>query len=72
MKKEIDVSKLCRPLEEKPISRSLPGVLNQLFFFSFVLIVFVAANEHQGSMKYQENRARRKMPTKSRGYITGT
>ena len=32
----------------------------------------VAANEHQGSMKYQENRDRRKMPTKSRGYITGT
>ena len=45
MKKEIDVSKLCRPLEEKPISRSLPGVLNQLFFFSFVLIVFVACDE---------------------------
>ena len=33
---------------------------------------YVAANEHQGSMKYQENRDRRKMPTKSRGYITGT
>ena len=31
----------------------------------------VAANEHQGSMKYQENRDRRKMPTKSREYITG-
>ena len=34
--------------------------------------LFVAANEHQGSMKYQENRDRRKIPTKSRGYITGT
>ena len=34
--------------------------------------VHVAANEHQGSMKYQENRDRRKMPTKSREYITGT
>ena len=32
----------------------------------------VAAHEHQGSMKYQENRDRRKMPTKSREYITGT
>ena len=35
-------------------------------------ITNVAANEHQGSMKYQENRDQRKMPTKSRGYITGT
>ena len=37
-------------------------------FYTYI----VAANEHQGSMKYQENRDRRKMPTKSRGYITGT
>ena len=34
--------------------------------------LLVAANEHQGSMKCQENRDRRKMPTKSRGYVTGT
>ena len=35
-------------------------------------VLDVAANEHQGSMIYQENRDRRKMPTKSREYITGT
>ena len=46
MKKEIDVSALCRPLEEKPTFRSLPSALNQLvFFFSFALIVFVACDE---------------------------
>ena len=61
------------------IGNELYSGLSSLYRQSYLLltevpemIVVVAANEHQGSMKYQENRDRRKMPTKSRGYITGT
>ena len=46
--------------------------VSESIFNKKILIKAVAANEHQGSMKYQENRDRRKMPTKSREYITGT